>query len=53
MTKKTQELSEKELRDFVELIGKPTFNFMLKRIQTYILKDKKIRICPLIPSYQF
>jgi len=39
MTKK--ELSDDEMMELIKLIGKPTIEYMLKRIQNKIIQDKK------------
>jgi hypothetical protein len=45
MTKK--ELSDEEMMELIKLIGKPTIEFMLKRIQNKIIQDKKHALLPI------
>jgi len=39
---KTLEMSDKDLQYFAKLIGAPTFNYMMKRIENHVLQDKNL-----------
>ncbi len=40
MKQEARELSDDEIKDFIKLIGVPTFRYLMKRINNNILLDK-------------
>ena len=47
MTQKEPEISDEQLMDFIRIIGKPTLEYMLKRIQNKIIQDKNHSSMPV------
>jgi hypothetical protein len=44
---KTKEISDEEVMELMRIIGKPTLEYMLKRIQNKIIKDKRHASMPV------
>lgn len=47
MTNKDNELSDEALMELIRIIGKPTLEYMLKRIQNKIVQDKNNSAMPI------